>query len=210
MKIVVFGASGKTGALIVEQALDAGHIVVAYIRTAGTLKLQHANLKICIGNLNEYLRMRDALQGADVVISALGGQSLTQHAFEFIEGINLILHAMEQLKIERFIYLSSIGAGESRKFMCPISRIFVADLILRIPLADHSINEKRISRSPLKWTLIRPGGLTEGPISKNINFGNEKASLPCNLTISRSSVASFILQQITNTKYINKAVWLYV
>ena len=48
MKIVVFGASGKTGLLIVEQALDAGHHVVAYIRKAGAIKFQHPNYQVVV------------------------------------------------------------------------------------------------------------------------------------------------------------------
>ena len=33
MKLVVFGASGKTGSLLIEQALASGHEVNAYVRT---------------------------------------------------------------------------------------------------------------------------------------------------------------------------------
>ena len=33
MKIVVFGASGRTGLQVVEQALAAGHQVTAFVRT---------------------------------------------------------------------------------------------------------------------------------------------------------------------------------
>ena len=44
MKIVVFGASGGTGVKIVEQALSAGHMVTAFIRTPAKLGIQHQNL----------------------------------------------------------------------------------------------------------------------------------------------------------------------
>lgn len=208
MKIVVFGASGKTGSLIVEQALDAGHEVVAYIRKAGSVKFQHPNLKICIGNLSENLRIKDAITGADACISALGGKSLTQHSSEFIAGIHHIVSTMEEVGVNRFIYLSSMGAGESRADMCACARLVLADFMLRIPLADHTTNETRIAKSSLQWTVVRPGSLSNGPIDKNIKAICKKVSLLTNTSISRASVAAFMLKQLKEKKYINKAVCL--
>jgi putative NADH-flavin reductase len=206
MKIVVFGASGRTGSLIVEQALDAGHKVVAYIRKAGSIKFQHPNLKICIGNLTENLRIRDAITGADVCISALGGKSLTQHASEFIAGIHHIVTTMEEVGVKRFIYLSSMGAGESRSDMCACARLVLADFMLRIPLADHTNNEIRIAKSLLQWTVVRPGSLNNGPIDKNIKVICKKVSLLTNTSVSRASVAAFMLKQLKDKKYINEYV----
>jgi len=45
MKVVIFGANGKIGALLVEQALEKGYQVVAYIRKAGSIRTEHPNLK---------------------------------------------------------------------------------------------------------------------------------------------------------------------
>jgi putative NADH-flavin reductase len=59
-------------------------MVTAYIRRAGTLVLQHPNLKIIVGNLNESIKIREAITGSNVVISALGGRSLSRHSTEII------------------------------------------------------------------------------------------------------------------------------
>jgi uncharacterized protein YbjT (DUF2867 family) len=48
-KIVVFGASGKTGLLLVEEALSTGYNVIAYVRSPKSLKLEHPDLKIVVG-----------------------------------------------------------------------------------------------------------------------------------------------------------------
>jgi len=49
MKIVVFGASGKTGSLLVDEALKSGHNVVAYVRKPESVKSDHPNLKVVTG-----------------------------------------------------------------------------------------------------------------------------------------------------------------
>ena len=88
-------------------------------------------------------------------------------------------------------------------------RFFIADLMLRVPLADHTANENRITQSQLEWTTIRPGGLTDGAKSDNLKHGTENMKMKGNQRISRSNVAAFILNQLTNSNYVNKSVWLF-
>jgi putative NADH-flavin reductase len=209
MKVVIFGANGKTGLLLVEQALAKGYHVIAYIRRPGTILIDNPRLKIMVGNLNETLKMKDAIAGADVCISALGGGSLTKHSPEIMNGIDNIISIMEKAKVHRFIYLSSLGAGESRFYMNPFVRFILVKIFIRVPIADHNINEQRIVGSNLQWILIRPGSLTDGQLTGDLQHGIKKIKLKGFPTISRANVASFILQQLSDPTYIQKAVWLY-
>ena len=209
MKIVIFGASGKTGSLLAEQALAAGHEVIAYVRRPESVKPENKNMKVVVGQLSDTTKIKSAIAGADVCVSTLGGNSLSKHATEFMEGIQNIIKAMEEEKVKRFIYMSSIGAGDSRELMAQPVRFLIADVMLRIPLADHTSNEKRIAQSSLNWTVVRPGGLTDGPLKADIKHGSEKVKLKGSPSISRASVATFILKQINNETYRNKGVWVY-
>jgi len=209
MKVIVFGASGKTGQLVTEEALASGYEVIAYVRNQESIKLVHPNLKVVVGQLNEKDKLKSVVTGSDACISTLGGASLTKHNHGMIEGIANIVGVMEEVNVKRFIYLSSIGAGNSRNYMPQPVRFLIADLMLRVPLADHNANENRITQSQLEWTIIRPGGLTDGAKSENLKHGTEYTKLKGNLSISRSSVATFILDQLTNRSYLNKSVWLY-
>jgi putative NADH-flavin reductase len=208
MNIVVFGASGKTGILLTDQALAKGHHVIAYVRRPDALVQQHPNLKTVIGNLNDTDKLKEVIAGSDACFSLLGGGSLTKHSPEIISGIDHIVNLMEQENVKRFIYLSSMGAGESRKIMRPLIRFFIADIMLRIPLADHTTNENRIAKSSLQWTLVRPGGLTTGPKTGRLKHGKSNDVLKGNPQISRANVASFMLEQLCDTVYINTGVWL--
>jgi putative NADH-flavin reductase len=208
MKITIFGASGRTGQQLVSQAIEKGYIVSAFVRRPDSLNLQHPNLKIITGNLDDKEKLQESIAGSGACISALGGNSLTRHAVEIVAGIDRIVTVMEECGVRRFVYLSSIGAGESRFYMPQPIRFFIADVMLRVPLADHNANEKRIAGSSLQWTVVRPGGLIDGPKTGNLKHGSEKIILKGNANISRSNVASFMLDQPEDKTYINKAVWL--
>jgi putative NADH-flavin reductase len=209
MKIVVFGASGKTGTLITEQALAKGHHVTAYVRRDGSLLQQHPNLKVVTGSLNDTGKFKETISGADACVSVLGGNSLFKHSPEITAGIYTKVTLMEQEGVKRLVYLSSMGAGESRKIMRPLIRLFIADIMLRVPLADHTANEKRIAKSKLQWTLIRPAGLTNGPKTGRLKHGKSIEILKGNPQISRANVAAFIIRQLSDTSYINTGVWIY-
>ena len=209
MKIVVFGASGKTGALFTEQALAKGNHITAYVRRAGSLVQQHPNLKVVIGSLDNTDKLKEAISGADACVSFLGGNSLFKHSVEIINGIDKIVTILEQEGVRRFIYMSSMGAGESRKMMRHMIRFFIADIILRVPISDHTANEKRIAASKLQWTLVRPAGLTNGPKTGRLKHGSNIKVLRGNPQISRANVASFMIDQLTDKTYINKGVWIY-
>jgi putative NADH-flavin reductase len=172
------------------------------------LEIEHSKLKIIVGNLNDTEKLKEAISGADACLSTLGGASLTKHATEIVSGIDRIVSLMEQEGIKRFIYLSSGGAGESRYNIVQPIRFIVADVLLRVPLADHNANEQRMMNSSLKWTFVRPGSLTDGPKTGNLKHGSGKMIMKGNPKISRANVAAFMLEQLTNPSYINKGVWL--
>jgi len=208
MKITVFGASGKTGKFVLDETLALGYEVTAYVRTKESIHLVHPKLNVVEGQLNETDKLRTVITGSDACISTLGGASLTKHSQAILDGIDSIVRIMEEVNVKRLLYLSSFGAGDSRNAMPQPLRFLIADVMLRIPLADHTTNENRITKSQLDWTLFRPGGLTDGPKTAPLKHGSENTKLKGNPSISRSNVAAFMVQQLTDRTYFNKSVWL--
>ena len=68
MKITVFGASGKTGRLLIEEALASGHEVVAYARTKESINTVHPKLKVVVGQLSNKEKLKSAISGSDACI----------------------------------------------------------------------------------------------------------------------------------------------
>lgn len=208
MKLTVFGASGQTGRLLVDQALAAGHEVTAYVRREGAFEAGRPGLRIVTGQLTDLAKLEEAITGSDVCVSTLGGGSLSKRSTELPAGIGNIISVMKKIGVKRFFYMSSVGAGDSRYYMGPLIRLFIVGILLRVPLADHTLNEKGIMASGLDWTILRPGGLSNGPVTGKVKHGFEFTKVAGNIQISRADVAAFILEQVSSSEYIKKAVWL--
>src|SRR3989442_2509631 len=74
MNLLVLGATGRTGRLVVEQALAAGHTVTALVRSPEKLATGNSNLRVVSGSATDKADLSRALAGADGVISTLGGK----------------------------------------------------------------------------------------------------------------------------------------
>lgn len=72
MKVLVFGATGRTGRALVEQALEQGHAVTAFARDPAKVRGAHQNLTVAQGNMLDGNSVEAAVQGQDAVLSALG------------------------------------------------------------------------------------------------------------------------------------------
>src|SRR5215471_9290344 len=72
MNIVIFGAAGATGRIVVERALDQGHEVTAFDRNTAPLTIQHPKLTLVQGDIFNPSQVEAAIAGQDAVISVLG------------------------------------------------------------------------------------------------------------------------------------------
>ena len=72
MKLAVLGATGRTGRLIVEKALAAGHHVRVLVRSPAKLALQSAQLEVLTGDPTDAAAVALLVKDRDAVISALG------------------------------------------------------------------------------------------------------------------------------------------
>ena len=71
MKLVVFGANGRVGRLVVADAVARGHDVTAFVHTHDPFGEQ-AHLRVTAGDVSDANAVTGALPGADAVISTLG------------------------------------------------------------------------------------------------------------------------------------------
>jgi putative NADH-flavin reductase len=72
MNLLIFGATGGTGRVLVEQALAEGHVVTAFARNPAKVRTLHQNLRIAKGDILKYDSIEMALVGQDAVLSTLG------------------------------------------------------------------------------------------------------------------------------------------
>ena len=76
-KLLILGGTRGVGEHVVTQALQAGHEVTVFARTADKIPVQDHRLRLVAGTVTDGSRLSQAARGQDVVISALGqGMSL--------------------------------------------------------------------------------------------------------------------------------------
>lgn len=207
MKLVIFGATGGTGRQLVAQALEAGHAVTAYVRTASKLNMQHPNLTIVQGNILNAPAVLAVVFGKDAVLSALGSRKTGLP--DLIQGTRNILAAMHECDVRRSLWVSSFGVGASLRQMNWLAQHVIVGGFLRAAIAEKEIQEQLITESEGDWTIVRPGGLTDGPRTGVYRVipsdATTKVGRP---TIARADVADFILKALAEGAYIRQAVGL--
>lgn len=205
MRVLVFGASGKTGREVVQQALARGYMVTAFVRDTARLPLAHANLRLVTGEISDPAAIAKAVAGQTSVISALGTGRPLAHDAAVIDGVRAIARAAEHASIERLLYLSFIGVQDSREAAGFVLKR-LATTLLRHEVADHELKEAAIFESFVDWTIVRPPKLTNGRLTAAYRVGEDiRARSPLPL-MSRADVADFMLRQLTDAAFIRKAV----
>ncbi|BCJ38539.1 hypothetical protein Athai_60420 [Actinocatenispora thailandica] len=72
MRITIFGANGRTGRLLVTQALAAGHRVTAVTRRPDTFPLRHDDLEVAAADVLDGPAVDAVVAGREAVLSTLG------------------------------------------------------------------------------------------------------------------------------------------
>ena len=111
MKILVLGATGRTGYLFTRKALEEGHTVTAYVRNpdrAQALLGAHQNLTIIPGTLNDAEQLAAASSGQDVMVSVLGQKATVR---EFLSSTFMQEVKADALVAEYQPYISRAHPG---------------------------------------------------------------------------------------------------
>jgi putative NADH-flavin reductase len=202
MKLLIFGASGKTGEHLVSQALEQGHVVTAFARDPTKIKMKHQNLNVVQGNIADYNLVESAVKGQDVVLSALGASSPFKFDPVFVDGVGNIIKAMEANNIRRFIYLSFIGVGEGRRDAGFVIKN-IAPKILKAEIEGHRQREAMIEKSRLQWTIVHAPTLSNGKKKGVYRNGTNISSKGFVVSIARADVADFMLKQVNDNSYMH-------
>jgi putative NADH-flavin reductase len=208
MKIVVFGAGGRTGSLLLKQATEGGHSLTAFVRNPAKLAIQAPAIRIIQGDLVQRAAVENAVKDQDAALCAVGGSSLLRRDPAFTVGVHNIILAMEQAGVLRLIYLSNDAVPEVRPELNLFRRYVIASLLLRNPAADHDLNERMIRQSRLDWTIVRPPYLTNGERTGRYRTGEHIAKAPSVPRISRADLAEFMLNELSESQYVRKAAIL--
>ncbi len=203
MKIVLFGASGKTGRIVLDLALKSGHKVTAVVRSESKITLSHENLTLKTANLFDKSSVIDVSKGHELAISCLGGDANKKSTL-LSDMIKTIVPALKESGVKKIFHISSAGIHNEMPGF--IAKLFV-NLFFKNAIADHKNAANIIISSGLDYLILRPLSLTDGEMTKK--FRTSDTSVPKGgKNIARSDVAYFLIEAIGKDEYKNKSICL--
>jgi len=196
MRVVVFGATGPTGSLIVRDALAAGYDVTAVARTPAKVTLKDTRLAVVQGDALDAASVRKAVAGHDAVASALGANFGFKPVQIYSEGARNILAAMAATGVRRFVGITSGGTYTGIK----PKRSFVFELTIGRLLAnlynDQRRMEELVAASDTDWTILRPPRLTKGARTGRVRRSVDAYILSYGDSLSREDLAAEVVHQL--------------
>jgi uncharacterized protein YbjT (DUF2867 family) len=198
MNLVVLGATGRTGRLVVEQALAAGHTVTALVRSPEKLTVRNSSLRVVAGKATDAADVARALEGADAVLSTLGGNGSV-----IADSTRAIVEAAHQTGVRRVVVLSSFFV--ERKRLGAVPRLLTG-VAMGSVIKDKKAGEELLRQSDLYWTIVYASLLKDGPLSGSVEVLPMGAMRRISDRISRADVAAWMVQAATNGQLNHRSV----
>ena len=197
MKVVVFGASGRTGRLLVDGALARGHDVTAFVRAPDKLGVLRDRVRVVKGDVLDGGAVSDAVDGQEAALVALGVAMKKGDPAVNAQGTLNVIRSMQRYDVRRLVVLSAGGTQQGPDPNLPwVFERVVKPLVLKHAFADLRRMETSVRQSELDWTIVRAsGGLTDGP-ARGEYRAEPGYSLPGGRRIARADVAAFMVDEL--------------
>jgi putative NADH-flavin reductase len=206
MRVLVLGATGSVGWLVVEEALRRGHDVAALVRHPEKLGALASRIRAVEGDALDAGAISRVVAGQDAVVSVLGAGNVRKTTL-FSESTKILLAAIAEHGVRRLICVTGVGAGETKGHGGFLYDRILYPLFTKAIYADKDVQEGLIQQSGLDWTIVRPASFRShtppGPLRAITNV--EGVTLT---KIARFEVARFVLDELEQNRYVRRAVFI--
>ena len=193
--ILLFGATGKTGAAINKELSSRNIKMAVFVREESVHKLVGKGMKIIHGDVLNFSDVEAAVQGdnfTDVIIS-LGSKKLKGTELRSL-GTGHVMKALQSTQSKSRIHvISALGVGESWDQLGGFGKL-ISNLMLKSVLEDHRKQEEIVKQSSNPYHILRPVGLKDGDQVGEVHLQPE-GRLP-SASIKRSDVAKFLVDSL--------------
>ncbi len=203
MKLLLLGATGRTGKWVLKMALEKGFRVNVLIRDATKVGPQ-SNLEVFEGLPAERDAVLKAAKECTAVITVLNISRTSDFPWAPLRTPKTLLSStMEVLVtifktvgIKKVVVCSAWGVGDSKKDIPWWFRATIDHSNIKYAYADHQRQEEIVRSSDIDWTIVRPVGLTASKSEKQVRVTHGKRPRP-RLTIGRRALAEFLIVALT-------------
>ena len=210
-RILLYGATGRTGGLLLTYALQQGYAVTALVRSPEKLLLKSEHLTVIRGLPTNPDDVRQAMQGCDFVISTLSALSESEsfsrrkiippHTLETT--MRNTIASMAEFGLQRIVTLSSIGVGDSWPYAPWYMRLAIKLTNFKLTFADHDRQETLLRESNLAWTIARPVALKDHDQLGELVVRYDHTPAP--FRMGRRLLAKFMVDCLSSDEFVRKA-----
>jgi putative NADH-flavin reductase len=200
MHVILYGATGKAGSIILKELVDRGHTVTAVARTpAKVRKLE--NIDVIQGDLSDPAKIAGIVKGAGAVVSAYGPPP--DKTTEIIEATDCLVEGIERAGGPRLIVVGGAGG----LFVAPGVTVRESGHLPKewIPIVDAHIQVlKNLRQSGINWTYFSPAAFFEpGERTGKFRLGKDDliADAQGNSRISFEDYAVALVDELENPQH---------
>ena len=210
MKVVVFGANGRTGKELVKRLVEKGHEVVAVARNIDKLdfgQLQVEKVQAEVTKLDEVEKVFKK-RGIEVVYNALGPKSLFDKGTEVVNAIENIIQISEKYKVKRFIHISFAAVREDRKNISLLYKYIIPNVMSTL-VNGHKNRENLVKKSRLSWIIVQPPVLTDKGFTGKYKVERRiESGKGLKKKLSRGNLAHYMVELLEQPKLKNKEIFI--
>jgi putative NADH-flavin reductase len=193
VRITVFGASGRTGRSVVEQALEQGHEVVPFVRDASGLPSSGQRIDLHEGDARDAEAVTEAIRGSDAVVSVLSlGDAAGEP--EHSDATRTVVDAARTEGVRRIVVTANkdvFGDDEVRDEFAAHAR-------------EHRRNRETLKASGLDWTILAAGRIEDDPPAGAYEATED--AMPAKRTITPQDLAKAILDALSREDWVGHIV----
>lgn len=201
MRVLVLGATGKTGSLVVDRALAKSHDVTVLVRDPS--KLRTRGVRVLAGDSTKSDDATNAVRGQAAVIDTIGGATPYRATRLETTSVRNIIDAMRAEGARRLIVISMMGLGESRAQSPFWYKHLLMPTFLHGSTKDKTMMEVAVRSSGLDYVIARPPILKNGPPTGRVTVLGSGA---IGHAITRSDLANFLVDQLEVDDNLGRAV----
>jgi putative NADH-flavin reductase len=204
MKIAIIGASAGIGLETVKLALKHGHWVNALSRN-NTLLAEHETLTKITGTALSADDLKKAIGDTDAVIITVGTKQKKGTTL-FSDLAKVLVKVTSEIDYQgSVITVTGFGTGESEGYLSFFLRLIIR-LFLKDQYKDKTSMEKIIMGSSVNWEFVKPGMLTDTPLTSNYKVVSELYKGIKVGKISRAAVADFLIREAEHPRFLGRHV----
>jgi putative NADH-flavin reductase len=207
MRVLVLGAAGQVGRLVVDEALSRGHQVTALVRSPVKLVDVASHITIIRGNVLDPGNVAAALHGNDAVVYVIGAGNVRTTTL-FSASTRILLQAMKVERVRRLLCVTGVGAGETKGHGGFLYDRILYPLFTKGIYADKDRQEALVRASDTDWTIVRPAPFGATGTAAALHVVTDVQPTTVLRRISIRQVAVFLVDELEQKRFLRQAVFI--